>query len=111
MINFLIAAILDIVIIFISYFLFRRSLSGPFRHRMYEKMLSSFAKFVVLIFVVSLAITSLTALIFYRTRYVAYINVIAPALVSILVGFVVSLVPVKGVGDNKEKVIDEPKAD
>ena len=100
--NFLISAIVDIVIIFSSYFLFKSVISGPTRHRLYEKFMSSFAKFVIIIFVASTLVTSLTALILYKTRYIVYINIVAPALVSILVGFVMSTVPTRGVGD-KEK--------
>jgi len=100
--NFIISAIVDIVIIFSSYFLFRSVISGPTRHRLYEKFMSSFAKFVIIIFVASASITALTALVLYKTRYIVYINVLAPALVSILVGFVMSTVPTRGIGD-KEK--------
>lgn len=100
--NFLIAASADIVIILVSYFIFRSIISGPTRHRLYEKFLSSFAKFVILIFFASLLITGLTALILYRTRYIQYINIAAPAIVSILVGFIISTVPTRGIGD-KEK--------
>jgi hypothetical protein len=104
--NFLITAAADVVLILVSYFIFRGIISGPTRHRLYEKFLSSFAKFVILIFFASLIITGITALVLYRTRYVQYINIAAPALVSILVGFVVSTVPTRGYGDNdkdKEK--------
>jgi hypothetical protein len=100
--NFLVSAIVDIVIIFASYSLFRSIISGPTRHRLYEKFMSSFAKFVIIIFVASVVITSLIALVLYKTRFIVYINVIAPALVSILVGFVMSTVPTRGIGD-KEK--------
>lgn len=100
--NFLINAVADIILILISYFVFRGIISGPTRHRLYEKFLSSFAKFVILIFFASLIITGVTALILYRTRYVQYINIAAPALVSILVGFVVSTVPTRGIGDNEK---------
>ena len=100
--NFLVSAIVDIILIFASYFLFKSIISGPTRHRLYEKFMSSFAKFVIIIFVASTLITSLTALVLYKTQYIVYINVIAPALVSILVGFVMSTVPTRGVGD-KEK--------
>lgn len=101
--NFLLSAIADIFLILISYFVFRSVISGPTRHRLYEKFLGSFAKFVIGIFVASLLITSLTALVLYRTRYIAYINIVAPALVSILVGFVVSTVPTRGAGDNEKE--------
>ena len=100
--NFLVSAIVDVVIIFASYFLFRSIISGPTRHRLYEKFMSSFAKFVIIIFVASALVTSLTALVLYKTRYIVYINILAPALVSILVGFVMSTVPTRGAGD-KEK--------
>jgi hypothetical protein len=100
--NFLVSAIVDIIIIFASYFLFRSVISGPTRHRIYERFMSSFAKFVIIIFVASTLITSLTALVLYKTQYIVYINTIAPALVSIFVGFVMSTVPTRGIGD-KEK--------
>ena len=100
--NFLVSAIVDIIIIFASYFLFRNIISGPTRHRLYEKFMSSFAKFVIIIFVASALVTALTALVLYKTRYIIYLNVIAPALVSVLVGFVMSTVPTRGIGD-KEK--------
>ena len=100
--NFLVSAIVDIVIIFASYFLFRSVISGPTRHRLYEKFMSSFAKYVIIIFVASVLVTSLTALVLYKTQYIVYINILAPALVSILVGFVMSTVPTRGTGD-KEK--------
>jgi hypothetical protein len=102
--NFLISAGADIVLILVSYFIFRSIISGPTRHRLYEKFLSSFAKFVILIFLASLIITGATALILYKTRYIQYINIAAPALVSILVGFIISTVPTRGIGDkDKEK--------
>ncbi|AEB74820.1 probable membrane protein [Clostridium botulinum BKT015925] len=53
-------------------------------------------------FVITILITGITALIFYKTRYVNYLNVISSALVSIFVGFVISLVPTKGAGDKKK---------
>lgn len=100
--NFLISAVVDIIIIFSSYFLFRSVISGPTRHRIYERFMSSFAKFVIIIFIASAVLTSLVALVLYKTSYIVYINVVAPALVSILVGFVMSTVPTRGIGD-KEK--------
>jgi len=104
--NFLITAGADIVLILVSYFIFRSIISGPTRHRLYERFLSSFAKFVILIFLASLIITGATALILYKTRYIQYVNIAAPALVSILVGFIISTVPTRGIGDkdkHKEK--------
>ncbi|WP_443662231.1 hypothetical protein [Clostridium sp.] len=101
MINFLVSAIVDIVLIFSSYFLFVHVISGPTRHRLYEKFMSSFAKFVIIIFIISVLVTSLTALILYKTQYIVYINVAAPALVSIFIGFVMSTVPTRGTGDKE----------
>lgn len=101
--NFLITATLDIVLILVSYFTFRAIISGPTRHRLYEKFMSSFAKFIIYIFIATVAITSITALVLYKTRYISYLNIIAPALVSILVGFIVSTVPTRGIGDNKKE--------
>jgi hypothetical protein len=100
--NFLISAAVNIVIILISFFMFKFIISGPTRHRLYEKLMSSFAKFVIYIFSIAVIINVITALVFYKTRYVAYINIIAPALVSILVGFVASTVPTRGMGDEKK---------
>jgi uncharacterized membrane protein len=101
--NFLITAGLDIILILVSYFIFRSVISGPTRHRLYEKFLSSLAKFIIYIFIATIAITGLSALVLYKTRYISYINVVAPALVSILVGFIVSTVPTRGIGDEKKK--------
>ncbi|MDP4144531.1 MAG: hypothetical protein Q8936_08660 [Bacillota bacterium] len=103
MINFFISAIVDIVLIFSSYFVFKNIISGPTRHRLYEKFLSSFAKFVIYIFILAVAITAITAFILYRTRYISYLNIVAPALVSILIGFIVSTVPTRGIGDEEKK--------
>lgn len=100
--NFLISAAVNAVLILVSYFIFRNVISGPTRHKLYEKFLSSFAKFVIYIFIASAAITAITALILYRTRYIVYINIVAPAILSILVGFIVSLIPTRGEGDNKK---------
>lgn len=97
--NFLISAVVNFILIIISYYLFRSIISGPTRHRIYEKFFSSLAKFIIYIFIVALVITGLVALILYKTRFIAYINIVAPALVSLLVGFVVSCVPTRGVGD------------
>lgn len=101
--TFLISAAIDLVIILASYYFFKTILSGPIRHKIYEKYLSSFAKFVIYLFVITTLITGISALILYKTRFVIYLNIIAPALVSILVGFVISLVPTKGIGDKKNK--------
>ncbi|MGY0373630.1 hypothetical protein [Clostridium sp. JNZ J1-5] len=105
MYTFLVSALIDVVLIFVSYYIFRSVISGPTRHRIYEKYLSSFAKFVIYAFIITLLITGLSALILYKTRYIVYLNVIAPSLVSIFVGFIISLVPTRGTGDKKEKNI------
>ncbi|WP_035292733.1 hypothetical protein [Clostridium sp. KNHs214] len=101
--NFLISALSDIVLILISYGIFRAIISGPTRHKLYEKFLSSFAKFVIYLFIATAVITGITALILYRTRYIVYLNIVASALVSILVGFVMSTVPTRGIGDKKKR--------
>lgn len=105
MINFLISAGVNLVIILITFFIFKAIISGPTRHRIYEKLMDSFAKFVIYTFIASIVITSLTALVLYKTRYIAYVNIAAPALVSILVGFIASTVPTRGVGDEKKEKI------
>lgn len=101
--NFLISAVVDIILILVSYFLFRNIISGPTRHRLYEKFFGSFAKFVIYTFIATIIITGVTAIILYRTWYISYINIVAPALVSILVGFLMSTVPTRGAGDEKIK--------
>ncbi len=103
--NFLIASVVNLVIILLAFFIFKSIISGPTRHRIYEKLMDSFALFVIYIFIGSVVITSLTALVLYKTRYIAYVNIAAPALVSLMVGFVASTIPTRGVGD-KEKIED-----
>lgn len=66
-----------------------------------KNFFSSFAKFVIYIFIISILITGITAFILYKTSYIAYINIISPALISILVGFLMSTVPTRGEGDNE----------
>ncbi|AAK81162.1 magnesium-transporting ATPase (P-type) [Clostridium acetobutylicum] len=102
--NFLISSALDIVLIFAAYFIFRSIISGPTRHKIYEKFISSFGKFVIYIFIVSAAITGIAAYIMYRTRFVSYLNIVAPALVSVFVGFVISTVPTRGVEDENNQM-------
>ncbi|AWZ49609.1 hypothetical protein [Hathewaya limosa] len=99
--NFLISALVNLGLILISYYIFRSIISGPKRHKIYEKFMSSFAKFVILLFIISLVITSVTTFILYKTRYLMYINIITPAILSLLVGFIVSTVPTKGFDDKK----------
>ncbi|MCI1944608.1 hypothetical protein [Clostridium luticellarii] len=103
--NFLISACVDVFLILLSYFLFVKIISGPTRHKLYEKFFKSFAKFIIYLFFITLAITGLSALILYRTAYIAYINIISPALVSILVGFLMSTVPTRGEGDNSNMTV------
>ena len=98
--NFLISAGADFVLILISYGIFRKVISGPTRHKLYEKFLSSFAKFVIYIFIITTVITGLTALILYKTRYIAYLNIISSGLVSLFIGFIMSIVPTRGSGDS-----------
>ncbi|GAA0726117.1 hypothetical protein GCM10008905_22270 [Clostridium malenominatum] len=100
--NFLISAAVNLVLIIISYIFFKNIISGPTRHRIYEKIFSSFAKFVIYLFIVSVAVTGISALALYKTHYIAYVNVVAPALLSLFVGFIISTVPTRGAGD-KEK--------
>lgn len=102
MINFLISAAVNLVLIIASYFVFRTVISGPTRHRLYETFLSSLSKFVIYVFIATLVITGVTALVLYKTRYIPYINIAAPALVSIFVGFIVSTVPTRGIGDTEK---------
>lgn len=99
--NFLISSLLNIILIIASYFLFRSIISGPTRHKIYEKIFSSFSKFIIYTFILTVVITSITALIVYKTRFIIYLNIIAPALVSVLVGFLISTVPTKGVEESK----------
>lgn len=99
---FLISSAVDIILILVSYYLFKSVLSGPTRHKIYERFLSSFAKFVIYIFIGSVIITGITALIFYKTRFIAQLNIIAPALVSIFIGFIISTVPTRGIGDKNK---------
>lgn len=102
--NFLISAAVDILLILLSYYLFVKIINGPTRHKLYKKFFSSLAKFVIYVFIVTLLITGITAFILYRTSYIAYINIISPALVSILVGFLMSTVPTRGEGDDNDKL-------
>ena len=104
--NILIATGVNVIVILISFYLFKIIISGPIRHKLYEKFMSSFAKFIIYIFICTVLITGVTAFIFYRTRYLEYLNLIAPILVSILVGFVASTVPTRGTGDKDKNIIN-----
>lgn len=99
--NFLISAGVDAVVILFSYYLFKTVIPGPARHKIYEKFMSSMAKFIIYIFLLAAVITGITAFIMYRTRYISYLNIISAGLMSIIVGFVVSTVPTRGIGDKQ----------
>jgi len=101
--NFLITAAINIVVITASYFIFKAIISGPARHKLYESIFSSMSKFVIYIFIVTVIITGVTAVILYRSRYIAYINIISPIILSILIGFLMSTVPTRGIGDKKSE--------
>lgn len=93
----------DIGIIIVTFLLFSAIIPGRKRHTIWEKHISSFAKFVIYIFIASLAINVLTAVIVYALQYQRYMNFIVTGVQSILIGFVAACVPRRGVGDNKEE--------
>lgn len=101
--NFVISAFADLILILAAYFIFRSVISGPTRHRLYEKFFSSLSRFIIVLFLVSISVTGIIALILYKTRYISYINIISPGVLSILVGFLMSTVPTRGAGDEKSK--------
>lgn len=101
--NFLKLILAEIAVVLISFALFSGIIPRVTRHRIWEKYVSSFAKFVVYIFIVSVAITAITAFIVYRLRLERYFNVIAALVQSVLIGFVASCVPRRGVGDKEGK--------
>lgn len=101
--NFLISGAVDIVLILASYYFFHAIISGPARHRLYEKFFGSLSKFIIYLFIATVVITGGISFILYRTHYIAYLNVIAPILVSILVGFIMSTVPTRGAGDRRKQ--------
>lgn len=94
----------DIVIVIVTFVIFSALIPGQKRHVLWEKYISSFAKFVIYIFIISLVINILTAVIVYSLQYERYMNIIAPSVQSILIGFVAACVPRRGVGDRKEEV-------
>ncbi|MFA9396634.1 MAG: hypothetical protein ACERKV_00015 [Clostridiaceae bacterium] len=100
--NFLFSAAVDILVILLSYGFFRTIIRGPIKHKIYEKLMSSLSKFIIYVFILSVSITGITAFIMYRSRYLAYLNIVSAALMSMLVGFIVSTVPTRGVGDKPE---------
>lgn len=97
-------ALLDLVIFIVSFAIFSALISGNKRHIIWEKYISSFAKFVIYIFILALAINILTAVIVYALRYERYLNMIAPAVQAVLIGFVAACVPRRGVGDKREEM-------
>lgn len=102
--NFLISSCGNLVLIFMSYCIFKKILNGSIRHKLYEKLMSSFALYVIYLFLGTLLITGVTTFILYKTWYVAYINIITPAVLSVFVGFIMCTVPTKGVGDEPKNI-------
>lgn len=93
-------AILYIILTAISYFIFRYSLKGEWRHKVWEKYIDSFSMFVIIIFVITVVINVGTFLILFSLGIKHYVNVIAPVFDSILIGFVIASVPQRGIEDN-----------
>ncbi|HBM80037.1 MAG: hypothetical protein QME45_12995 [Clostridiales bacterium] len=93
--------LLDIGVVALSYFIFRYALSGEWRHKVWEKYVDSFSMFVILLFVITIIINVVTFLILYRLGIKQYVNIIAPSVVSVLVGFIIASVPQRGVGDRR----------
>lgn len=102
--NFLKYALVDVGIIIVSFVLFSAIISGSRRHRIWEKYISAFSKFVIYIFIITVVINILTAVIVYKLRYERYLNIIAPSVQSVLIGFVAACVPRRGVGDEGEEI-------
>lgn len=102
--NFLISSVVNLALISMSYFVFKSILSGPTRHKLYEVLLGSMSRYVIYVFLATVVVTGLTALVLYKTRYISYINIVAPALLSLLIGFLMCTVPTRGEGDNKKIV-------
>ncbi len=103
MYTFFKVALVDIGIIILTFGLFSAIIPGRARHTIWEKYISAFSKFVVYIFILTVVINILTAVIVYALQYERYLNIIAPSVQSILIGFVASCVPRRGVGDRKEE--------
>lgn len=95
--------LLDLVIMAVSYLIFRFSLSGGWRHKVWEKYVDSFSMFVIILFVVTVVINVATFSILNYLQIKQYVNIIAPSAASILIGFVIASVPQRGVGDNTVK--------
>jgi hypothetical protein len=101
--TFLKVAAADIGIIVVSFAIFTVLIPGRARHTIWEKYISAFSKFVIYIFAATIAINIITALIVYALQYEQYLNIIAPSVQSVLIGFVAACVPRRGVGDKKEE--------
>ncbi|KPU42828.1 hypothetical protein OXPF_35920 [Oxobacter pfennigii] len=91
--------LLYLAVIAISYLIFRYTLSGEWRHNIWEKYVHSFSMFVMILFVVTAAVNIGTYLILFRMGYKHYVNIVAPALASVIIGFTIASVPQRGVGD------------
>lgn len=102
--TFLKVALADIGIIIVTFAFFTAIIPGDKRHRIWEKYINAFSRFVIYIFILTIAINILTAVVVYRLRYERYLNIIAPSVQSILIGFIAACVPRRGVGDKKEEV-------
>lgn len=89
-------ALLDAAVIGISYLIFRYALNGEVRHRIWEKYIDSFSVFVIILFLVTVLLDVATFYILYRLDMRQYVNTIATALSSIIIGFVIALVPQRG---------------
>lgn len=94
-------ALLDLGVIAISYLIFRYTLSGEWRHNIWERYVHSFSMFVMILFVVTAAVNIGTFYILFRMDLKHYVNIVAPALSSVIVGFTIASVPQRGVGDAK----------
>lgn len=102
--TFLKVALADIGIIIVTFAFFTAIIPGHRRHKIWEKYISAFSKFVIYVFILTIAINIITAVIVYRLQYERYLNIIAPSVQSILIGFIAACVPRRGVGDKKEEL-------
>lgn len=89
-------ALIDVAVIFLSYLIFRFTLKGEWRHRIWEKYVDSFSMFVIILFLVTAVVNIATYYILFSMRMQEYVNYIAPAVVSIIVGFVLASIPRRG---------------
>jgi membrane protease YdiL (CAAX protease family) len=95
--------LLDIAVIAVSYLIFRYTLSGGWRHKIWEKYVDSFSMFVIILFVATAVVNVATFLILRALDMKQYVNIVAPAVGSVIVGFVIASVPQRGVGDGTVK--------